>query len=332
MRAQIKTTINNIATTGLLLLSVTSFAQDNIKKTPLDGGLSVSMLISVSNTGQPKFSGFTFDPDFRFHTKGFVGRKGKVGNVALVSLEGINVTPSGKGPFTLANNIKNKVDETHIESFDKQTGIEDQIISFGTASPAAFPQVFQFKSEYGTSGLWMNQKGKCANCLMAVSTGMFVDGGPLTAANKDIRTLENSKGSPIPPVFKGALDGMPPGDCEGDGECEWGLKATLVAAPDIHKSITLRTSNSFIHYNAQGKHKTIPRPDLNLTGTLTFDKARNLFTGVIKDARGMTGTAMGQYYGPAHNEIGIVYALGSPTEDSTEMGSIYAVRFGGINK
>lgn len=322
--------IQTITLASALLFSSISPAEAPASKNPLDGGLSVSMRISVSNMGKAQFDGFVFDPNFQIKTKGFVGRDGKKGNVALARLAGINVTTSGNGTLTLSKNIENEVDRTHIESLDKRTGVVNQTISFGSASPAEFPQVHPYKGLYGTTGLWMNQKGGCSDCMIAVSTGMFIDGAP-TAVNKSIRTLESTKGIEIFPTFKGALDGMPPGDCDADGECEWGLKATVTTEPDIHKGIQLKTNNTFIHYHHQGTTKITPRPDLNITGTLTFDSERNLFTGKIKDGRGVTGTAMGRYYGPAHNEIGIVYALGSPTEASTEMGSIYAVRFGGIN-
>jgi hypothetical protein len=54
---------------------------------------------------------------------------------------------------------------------------------------------------------------------------------------------------------------------------------------------------------------TVPAPDLNLTGTLTYAAGSNSFTGPVSSAGGLSGTADGRFYGPAAEELGGVFAL-----------------------
>lgn len=312
---------------SLFLCSSASFAKALIN--PLDGGLSASMSMSIFTNGKSSYTGFTFNPKFHLKTQGSVGRNGKRGNVSAATISGINTTLSGRGVLTLTNTIENETNFTHIEQFDEKNDKYDRNISFGTASPSEFAQVHQYRSVYGTSGSWSNYLS-CMNCVTAV-VGVFIEGSP-TPAYVEMKALRETKGVEIFPTFKGALSGIPNTDCEFEGECEWGLKANFITKPAIGKTLKFKTTGSFIHYEVKekGLKKIEARPDLNMTGVLTFDEETNLFKGKVTDGRGVSGTAMGRYYGPKHNEVGIVYSLDKPSEKGAEMGTIYGVRFGGI--
>lgn len=286
-----------------------------------DDGLSVSVKSTMDAQGNFKSSGYQYDPKFQLITNGKVGRNGKVGDVKSAKIMGVNTSlKQSPGSMLLTGNVKNVRDITHIERMSKGMGeIPQKTISMGTASPAEFKQLPTFKGQYTITGLWMNSSDFCMHCDFSFTTGMFVDGTVSPIAEKPKQSQDLS-------TFTGALDGMPQGEC--DGECEWGLKASLKAEMShVDLSITIQTTDSFIHYkNTQtGKAHIKPRPDLNISGHLSFDEKQNLFKGKIKDGRGVTGTAMGRYYGPSHDEVAIVYSLGKAEPENIQMG----VMFGG---
>lgn len=310
--------------TSLLALLLLSFSFTHAVAVSLpDDGLSVSVKSTMDKHGNFNTSGFHYDTNFQLITDGKVGRNGKVGNVKAAKITGVNTSLKGNiGSMTLDNQVQNKPDITHIEKINKNMGnVPQKTISMGTASPHEFKQLPQFKSRYAITGIWMNSSDFCMNCNFSFTTGMFIDG--TISPSSDDSFKDKSKDTS---TFIGALDGMPKGECEG--ECEWGLKASLKAVMShVVFSIKINTTKSFIHYKntRTGKTRVKPRPDLNISGTLTFDQEKNLFIGKIKDGSGVTGTAMGRYYGPEHDEIAIVYALGKAAPETMQMG----VMFGG---
>ena len=60
------------------------------------------------------------------------------------------------------------------------------------------------------------------------------------------------------------------------------------------------------NFNGSGGYNA---PGLNLTGTLAYAPATTSFSGAVRSAGGMSGTAAGNFYGPNANEIGGTYAL-----------------------
>jgi transferrin binding protein len=63
-------------------------------------------------------------------------------------------------------------------------------------------------------------------------------------------------------------------------------------------------------------------PNLNLSGTLTYAPGSNAFSGTFTNAAGtMSGTSKGQFYGPAAQELGGVFAVKSPTTVETFVGA-----------
>jgi hypothetical protein len=62
-------------------------------------------------------------------------------------------------------------------------------------------------------------------------------------------------------------------------------------------------------------------PHLNLSGTLTYSPGSNAFSGTLTNAAGtMSGPSKGQFYGPAAQEIGGVFAVKSATTVETFTG------------
>lgn len=68
-------------------------------------------------------------------------------------------------------------------------------------------------------------------------------------------------------------------------------------------------------------------PHLNLSGTLTYSPGSNSFTGTLTNASGtMSGTSRGQFYGPAAQELGGVFAIKAPSTVETFTGAYGAKR------
>lgn len=61
------------------------------------------------------------------------------------------------------------------------------------------------------------------------------------------------------------------------------------------------------------------RPDLDLSGNLTYSPGSNILSGTVNNAAGtMSGNADGRFYGPAAQEIGGVFALKGTATNSLE--------------
>lgn len=284
-------------------------------------GLSVSTKSTMTKGGNFTSSGYIYDANFKLRTNGKVGRNGQRGNVKSAMINGINTTlKPGVGTLTLKSNVKNEPNLTHIEHIGKLGDVPEKTISMSTGTPANFKQLPNINGRFVVTGIWMNSNAFCMNCNFSFTTGMFMDGEVATIGPSDTNDESSKEFS----TFTGVLDGMPQGEC--DGECDWGLKATLSADMSIvDHSVTIKTSDSFIHYTKadSGKTRIEARPDLNMTGVLTYDEKRQLFEGKIKDGRGVSGKAMGRYFGPNREEIAIVYSLGNASPETMQMGVIF---------
>lgn len=99
-----------------------------------------------------------------------------------------------------------------------------------------------------------------------------------------------------------------------------------VSADFSRRSLTLSSARTIATRGPQGvTSETVPQ--LNLSGTLTYAAASNTFSGTLANAGGtMTGTSKGQFYGPAAQELGGVFALKSGTSRETFVGAYGAKR------
>jgi hypothetical protein len=96
-------------------------------------------------------------------------------------------------------------------------------------------------------------------------------------------------------------------------DVNFGTRALRLASSD---SIAVRpTSNSYA------------APNLNISGSLTYTPGSSAFTGTLVNAGGtMSGVSNGQFYGPAAQELGGVFALKSTTTAETFVGAYGAKR------
>lgn len=90
------------------------------------------------------------------------------------------------------------------------------------------------------------------------------------------------------------------------------------------RSLSFASSGTFISRSLDAKTDA---PHLNLSGTLTYGRGSNSFSGPLTNAGGtMSGAATGLFYGPAAQELGGVFALRSPTTAETMSGGFGARR------
>ena len=76
------------------------------------------------------------------------------------------------------------------------------------------------------------------------------------------------------------------------------------------REVGFSTSNTVLGPGGGGEGA---RPELNMTGTLRYSAGVNNFSGAVTaPGAGLSGSANGRFYGPAAQEIGGVYSLGSP--------------------
>jgi C-lobe and N-lobe beta barrels of Tf-binding protein B len=150
--------------------------------------------------------------------------------------------------------------------------------------------------DYQSFGVWLNQTSPTTFQAASISAGAVTPasavptGGPFTFSGFATGFYVNGNGV----SFATAAD------------------MTAVLNMGTPRSIAFTTSNTQISsLNSAGT--PILDHSLNLSGSLIYDAGSNRFSGVVA-AQQMTGSATGQFYGPAAEEIGGVYGLHSTNQ------------------
>lgn len=166
----------------------------------------------------------------------------------------------------------------------------------GTAVSAAADKLILFAAQptwnYQTFGVW--------------ATG--IDSGSGTAGSFSVGTL--TAGANIPTSGSGNYVGSAGGRYVDPAGNYYYTFASMTAAADFGaRSIAFSTTGT-TQTGANGGATFTVNPALNLSGTLSYTAGTNQFTGNVSSVGGgtgnaaMTGTATGNFYGPAAEEIG----------------------------
>lgn len=141
---------------------------------------------------------------------------------------------------------------------------------------------------YQTYGVWITGQGVGAGTAGAVSGGSATPGTSVPTAGS-ATFVGNALG-----VYTSGLT--------------YSTMASMSANVDFSKrTIGFATSGTVSSsFNGTGAYNA---PGLNLSGTLAYSAGANSFSGAVRSAGGMTGTAAGNFYGPTATEIGGTYAL-----------------------
>lgn len=201
---------------------------------------------------------------------------------------GGTVVPTTLPPRAAAPGASDPIPTTTIQtSFGGNFSPTDPITTFANGSaPGEF--------DYQTYGTWTRAPSDFAQ-LMSRSTGQAT---PATA-------LPNTGTA----NFTGSAVGV---YTVAGNATRQGTTADMNAAVNFgSRQIGFSTANTVVGPGGAGEGA---RPELNMSGTLTYAPGVNSFTGTVTaPGAGLSGTANGRFYGPAAQEIGGVYSLGSPS-------------------
>ncbi len=290
----------------------------------LPAGVSVSSLASSDGQGNISVSGPTIDPEFSLSTIGSVGKLGTTGNVAKITISGINTAVAGNsltlthgsggeaidnGPsYTDAYNDSGLPEDFRTKSIYVSTVATDPATPNTTVGSAALP----YQASYLTFGGWTDSNSAFEP---PVGVGFFVFGDATQPNN-------------IPSIGTATYTGFSSGiandqDYEsfsGGSSQEWGSSANMTAVANFFtRSIDFSTTETVVPVTNLDTNVTnvVQTPQLDMTGTLTYTANVNLFSGSVTDAGGRSGTATGRFYGPAAEEVGGVYSLGTTENGHT---------------
>lgn len=167
------------------------------------------------------------------------------------------------------------------------------------ASSAVVADPVPLGYQYQTFGIWETQSAT------ADTTGAFSVGAPSTSVP--------STGSA---TFQGKLAGfyVDPG-----GLRYYAFGDMTVTADFANRTLGLAASNTAIKQNLSDTGT--PRPDLNLSGQLSYAAGTNSFSGGVTTVGtslgNLSGTTSGQFYGPSALELGGVFSLTDPLDPNS---------------
>lgn len=159
---------------------------------------------------------------------------------------------------------------------------------------------YYYGFEYQTYGAW----GAYGN---AVSRGNAISVGAITPAS-GIPTTGNA-------VFNGGSNGY---FIDGAGFV-YLTNATMSANANFStRTVTMQTSSTTLTGKIGGVVASANW--LNLAGSMSYSSGANKLTGSVTSASGMSGSIIGNFYGPAANEIGGTFGLTQSTTSSSFVG------------
>lgn len=147
---------------------------------------------------------------------------------------------------------------------------------------------FNYGYEYQTYGSWGNW-GNVGAGSNAVSIGSF------TPANN------------VPVIGNATFQGGANGYYVLNGLSYIASASMTANANFASRTITFTTADTKLVGTVSGA--TLSASSLNLSGSIAYGPNSNLFTGSVTSASGLSGSIVGNFYGPNANEIGGTFGL-----------------------
>lgn len=172
---------------------------------------------------------------------------------------------------------------------------EGAIVAANSADPNLITSValiadpYYLGYEYQSFGIWETQVATTGTV-----GGVFSVGAP-------------TAGSAIPTTGSASFAGNLAGSYVDPDGLQWFAFADL--SVDVNFTTRTLDFNSELTSITDLLTPDIPRSDLDLTGTLTYQPGINTFIGDVTSAGGLTGSSTGQFYGPSAQELGGVFLL-----------------------
>ena len=154
--------------------------------------------------------------------------------------------------------------------------------------------------QYQTYGAW----GAFGN---AGPTGYAVSIGSLSPAGN------------IPSVGSAVFSGGANGYLIDGSKYSYVINALMTANVDFAgRQVAFSTTQTSIVGKSGGTTSLIP--GLNLSGTMSYSSGSNRMTGSVSSVSGMSGSIIGNFYGPSANEIGGTFGLTQSTSGNSLVG------------
>jgi len=145
---------------------------------------------------------------------------------------------------------------------------------------------------YQTFGVWNR-----VTAATSFDAGVFSVGNP-------------TPGSAVPTTGTATFNGLANGFFVDSTKSALFTTAKMTASANFAtQMITFATTNTLTVNLSTPAGVGIASPGLNLTGSFSYPAGTNLFNGNVSSANGMTGSAIGRFYGPNAQEIGGMYNL-----------------------
>jgi hypothetical protein len=186
-----------------------------------------------------------------------------------------------------------------------QPGIDTDNGAIASVSPIAVPMVanpYALGWDYQSFGVWTS-----GNVFRANSYGSPTPGSAIPAIGAA--------------TFTGKLAGayVSPAGAGSAATAELTVSANFGA-----RSLDLRSTGTTL---TRDFATATPAPNLDVTGTLTYAAGSNSFRGTIVNTGGtMSGSSLGQFYGPAAQELGGAFTLKAPAGVESFVGAYGAKR------
>lgn len=287
------------------------------------GFLALSLSLSACGGGNgggvPAFTGWSaIQPGSTVAAKGVsqdaaysyspvTGKVEAIGGLLVLTDSSANVTLDADG---FLSKLVLETPATTL-NFDLFADLGDGFIAatnttFLPAAIIANPDFFGY--EYQTFGVWDTD----ATALNSF-TGSFSAGAPTAGWN--IPTTSTAR-------FAGNLAGL---YVDPDGDAYFAFGEVNVDANFSSQTLAFATDNTYI---TPDLFSTIARPDLDLSGTLSYAPGTNSFTGndLISAGGTLTGSTTGQFYGPNAEELGGIFFLRGTTAVESYNGAYGAIQ------
>jgi hypothetical protein len=214
---------------------------------------------------------------------------------------------------------RSEIDTVWLQAFGWNETARDSMFTSTPGSVAVVANPYVKGWNYQSFGAWTTGWADGAESAAASSFGAPTMEFPGTSTPGD-GTVPSSGTA----TFVGALVGLYVNTAGGGSVVAADLRVT---ANFSERTLGVASSNTISTRDPSGAALATARPDLNVSGTLSYSAGSSAFSGTLANAAGtMGGTSRGQFYGPQAEELGGAFTLRSAAGVESFVGAYGAKR------
>ena len=226
----------------------------------------------------------------------------------------------GSSIVTLDQSItQNATGATATIGFDSGRNVSLITLNAGSGSSASFSIANgdQITNNFGGSNTVASNSSKTQMAILAnpyymgfdyQTYGAWGSYGTSTTSSYAMSMGSATPGSSIPSSGTGTFTGGMAGYYTDVNKNSYLAFANMSATVDfVARQVALTTSNTALVGMPLGA--TVSASGLNMTSTMSYTSSSNKLMGTATTTSGMTGNALGQFYGPSANEVGGTFAV-----------------------